>query len=150
MSSEQNPALTPEALVGALLAAAKLSVLPAQLWPLQAAFAELETGVSADGTVGRAMARIPKGRSGPEAPYPVLRRVVHNLMRRGLISPVGAGWGAGYEVSRAWMDDSLALLGTLSRGDLDAVQRTGQRLVAMATMLSKKPVVSRPASSATI
>jgi hypothetical protein len=150
VSYEMPPVLTPEALIGALLAAGNASFLPAQLWPLQASFEEMADDAETNGPVGRALLRMPKGMPGPDLPYPMLRHVMHNLVRSGRLTPVGRGWEAGYKASARWIRESEGLLAALDADDVAVLRSTAQRLVAMATMASKKPRASRPVSSVTI
>jgi len=153
MVSYENMAdtsLTPEALVGLVLAAGPAPLLPAQLWPLQAALEQLEADAPGEGAVARVLARMPKSASGPAPGFSSVRPVVHALARRGLLTAVGCGWEAGYRIDPGWVEHSGLLLQRLSDDEARAVRKAAQRFVAMATMASKKPAASRPVMSATI
>lgn len=142
--------LTPEALVGVMLAACEARFLSVQPWPLEAAFEGLELEAESGGSVRRTLGRMPRTTGVPGPRFLASRKIIDSLVRRELLTPTGSGWKAGYEVSPAWIAESDQLLGELSDSDAAAVRSVAQGLVAMTTMASKKPVTSLTERSATI
>jgi hypothetical protein len=141
-------ALTSESVIALLCAAADMHWLPAQHWPIDAALEELADAVPDDSEVGRALAQMPRS-VGPGDRFPRVRSLMRELVSLGLLIPGGTGWGAGFSVSEAWVTASESLLASLSKKEQDILEHVGQRLCAMVTMASKKPVASGLTGSGT-
>jgi hypothetical protein len=141
-------ALTSEAVVGVLCAAAGLSRLPARHWPLDAALEELAERVDARGDIGLALARMPRT-SGAGDRFPRIRPLLRQLVTLGLLVPYGSGSDAGFVIEGTWAEANAALLASLAESDRRALGEVAQRLCAMVTMASKNPVANGLAGSGT-
>lgn len=142
--------LTRETLVGLLCAAAGLERLPAQHWPIDGALQYLEREVPENSAVGRALARWPRPGPDPSFRYGELPALAHTLVSLGFFTPEGTNAEASFRIDPSWATDNDALLIRLPESEQRPLRRAGQRLVAMATMASKKPVAAVASSDGTI
>jgi hypothetical protein len=134
--------LTRETLVGLLCAAAGLDRLPAQHWPVDAALQYLERHVVKDSAVARTLARWPRPHTDPSFQYGELPALTRKLVSLGLLAPEGTSWEASFRVEASWAAKNRALFIRLPATEQRSLRRAGQRLVALATMASKKPVAA--------
>jgi hypothetical protein len=142
--------LTRETLVGLLCAAGRLERLPAQQWPVDGALQYLERDVPLDSTVGRTLAKWPRLKNDPSFRYGELPVLARRLVSLGLLTPEGARSEAVFRIDASWATKNEALLTRLPGREQRPLRRAGQRLVAMATMASKKPVAAVVSSDGTI
>lgn len=147
-AADPDNGLTSEALIGLLCAETGLQWLPAQHWPIDAALEELASSLPRGSNLGVAIAQMPRS-AGPGDRFPGVRPLLRQLVDLGLLTPGGSGWGAGFLVDEDWLRANESLLASLPLGERAALERVGQRLCAMATMASKKPVASRLIRSGT-
>lgn len=119
--------------------------VPALPWALGDALLHVARRAPADGSLARAA--LPRTTAAAEA-------AAHHAMRRlvelGAVSPAGSGWYAGFEPVADRRHQLDQLRGCLSGADRRVMREAAQRLVAMATIWSKKPVTSLPRGAATI
>lgn len=142
--------LTPEALVGAVVAAADADFLSAQLWPLDLALVALHDGTTDESALHAALDRMPQASVRNGLRFTGLRPIIHALVRRGLLDPGGEGWSAGYTVAFELKRQGELLAGSLTPHDRRALRKAGQALVAATRMASKNPAASLPTGSDTI
>lgn len=144
------PAFTPAAVVGLLVCAGRVGVLPVHTWTLQVALTELESRVDETLPLGQVLRRWPRhvGPAGRE--FLGVDAMLRQLVRTGHLRPEGSGWAAGYRVDEEWMEMSERLMPLLERSERVAIRRGGQRLFACATTLSKNARASAPQGSPTI
>jgi hypothetical protein len=143
-------AITPEALVGALVGAVGVEFLSAQLWPLDLALSALADGVPAETPLGQTVDRMPQATVRNGLRFTSLRSIIHALVRRGLIDPGGNGWNAGYVVAPELRAQGLVLTDSLTPVERRALRKAGQALVAATSMASKNPAASLPSGSSVI
>jgi hypothetical protein len=143
-------AITPEALVGALVGSADIEFLSAQLWPLDLAFAALADSAPAESSLHGALDRMPQATVRNGLRFTSLRAIIHALVRRGLLDPGGNGWNAGYVVAPELREQGLKLTASLTPVERRALRKAGQALVAATSMASKNPAASLPSGSSTI
>src|SRR5258708_5500277 len=105
------PVLTPASLIGLIIAAADLSVLPSRTWALQVALAALETATAKAGTAAAGVLRAwPRRVGGAGREFVGVDQIVRQLVKLGHLSPEGYGWRAGYRVGDAWRRQSDELI----------------------------------------
>lgn len=143
-------ALTPDAVLPLLLAAADADFVPAQLWPLDTALIVLDREISAESPVARALGRMPQARITTSQRFTGLRGSIHRLVAAGALVPGGEGWGAGYAVEPDLLDRGRAMIAVLSLPEQVALRRAGQTFRDASRMLSKKSAASLPSGSARI
>lgn len=142
--------LTPEALIEALVAAAKADFLSAQLWPLDLALATLAETVPTESALHGALNRMPQATVLNGLRFTSIRTIIHALVRRGLLDPGGNGWSAGYTVAPEMRRQGQMLSESLTLVERRALKEAGQALLAATSMASKNPSVSAPSGSVTI
>jgi hypothetical protein len=142
--------ITREALVGLLCAAGHLQRLPAQHWPIDAALQYLEREVPTHSAVGRTLAAWPRPGTDPSFRYGELPALARRLVCLGLLTPEGTRSEAVFRIDTSWTTENEALLNRLPMREQRPLLRAGQRLVAMATMASKKPIAAVVSSDGTI
>lgn len=128
--------LTSNTFLGLLMAESKLKAIPAEPWPLEGAIEAL-----AGNPQGGHLAKTAKGWL---AVKPSARGRVQGVARwardacdTGLLHPMGEGWSAGFRLDAAWLEDLAETRASLTRLEQSALCDASQRLVAMASMLSK-------------
>jgi hypothetical protein len=126
-----------ESLVALLALRAGLSHLPAATWPLEGALEMLRGRADESGVLCAALEQLPQRPLGPEERVAGVGQLVRELVATGRLMPEGTGWDARFRLSRAWLESHRELYVLLSADDRAALDRAGQQLVAMTTMLSK-------------
>lgn len=122
-----------------LCVAAGVDALPAATWPTEGA---VEVLIGLLCPTSRLLAAV--RRAGFRESHAGDQRIsgvkpaLEEAMLAGHLRPVGSGWSARYAVNGGWLDRHRALYQQLDQDDQAALHVAGQRLVAMATMVSKK------------
>jgi hypothetical protein len=142
-----SAAITPDAVLPLLLAAADSEFVPAQLWPLDAALVALDRVVPDGSPVARALRRMPQSSVSTGQRFTGLRGSIHRLVSSGALVPGGEGWDAGYAVSAELLYRGRSLLTTLTPPEHTALRRAAQTLNDSLRMLSKKSAASLPSGS---
>jgi hypothetical protein len=135
-----------DTLYSLIAAVAQVERLPAQPWAMADAMSYVARHAPGSGSLSW-LAKIINKR--PGAVDKLAREAVQQLVIAGDLVPVGHGWHAGYEVSGRAHESAMHVLESLPAHDQDVIEAAGQRLVAMATIWSKKAVASRLPRSAT-
>lgn len=143
-------ALTPDAVLPLLLAAANADFVPAQLWPLDTALAVLDRDTPEESAIAWALDRMPQARITTGQRFTGLRSSIHRLVASGALVPGGEGWDSGYAVASDFLGRGRAMLGTLPLAEQDALRRAGQAFNEASRMLSKKSAASLPSGLARI
>lgn len=143
-------ALTPDAVLPLVLAAADADFVPAQLWPLDSALVVLDRETDEGSEVARALTRMPQARITTGQRFTGLRGAIHRLVATGAFVPGGEGWDAGYTVSPEFLKRGRTMLSTLPPPEQAALRRAAQTFNDASRMLSKKAAASLPSGSATI
>lgn len=121
-------------------AVAQVERLPAQPWAMADAMSYVARHAPGGGSLSW-FAKITNKR--PGAADKLTRDAVRQLVTAGDLLPVGHGWHAGYEITGRAHESAMHVLESLPSHDQDVIEAAGQRLVAMATIWSKKAVASR-------
>jgi hypothetical protein len=143
-------ALTPDAVLPLVLAAADADFIPAQLWLLDTALIVLDREIPEASGLARALDRMPQARVTTGQRFTGLRGSIHRLVASGALVPGGEGWDAGYAVAPEFIDKGRAMLATLPLPEQAALGRAGQAFNEASRMLSKKSLAFLPSGSATI
>jgi hypothetical protein len=145
-----HTALTPDAVLPLVLAAAGADFVPAQLWPLDTALVVLDRETAEGSGIARALARMPQDRITTGQRFTGLRDSIHRLVASGALIPGGEGWDAGYAVLPGLIDQGCRMLSTLPLPEQAALRRAAQTFNEASRMLSKKSLASLPSGSARI
>lgn len=143
-------ALTPDAVLPLVLAAADADFVPAQLWPIDSALAVLDRETRDRSEIARALARMPQARITTGQRFTGLRDTIYRLVASGALVPGGEGWDAGYAVASEFLDRGRTMLVTLSLPEQAALRCAAQAFSDASRMLSKKSAASLPSGSARI
>jgi hypothetical protein len=125
-------------LVALLALRGPLTHIPAATWPLEGALEVLSSELRDDSLLREALGQLPPERLGPDQRVAGVRQLLRSLTMRGQLTPEGSGWDARFTIDASWLRAHTNLYGLLQTSDRAAVDKAAQRLVAMATMLSKK------------
>lgn len=129
---------TKAAFVGLLLWAGDLRRLPAQAWPLEAAIELLVENAPKRSDLQKAAREWSMDEPTPNGRIAGLRPWLRQGVETRLLTPEGIGWDAAYLVDEAWIEGCGRLAKALSDPEREALMSAAQRMVAMATMVSKK------------
>jgi hypothetical protein len=129
---------TRSTLIGLLVAEAKLPLIPAEPWPLEAAIETLLEAAPEKGELGRAALGWLRSQPSPSGRIKGVRSWIHEATESGILVAEGRGWQAGYRPTPRWLTETAALRGDLDLADAQALEAAAQCLVAMSTMLWKK------------
>jgi len=129
---------TRSTLIGLLVAEAKLPLIPAEPWPLEAAIETLLEAAPGEGALGRAALGWLRSQPSPSGRIKGVRSWIREATAAGILVTEGRGWEAGYRPTRKWLTETAALRGGLDLADAQALEAGAQCLVAMSTMLWKK------------
>jgi hypothetical protein len=143
-------AVLPDAVLPLLVAEANVEFLPAQLWPLDAAFVVLAREVPDASPVSRALSRMPQATQPNSQRFTGLRSSIQRLVAKRMLKPEGCGWDAGYVVSPEMRDRGSQMLAALSPPERAALRDAAQVLSDASRMLSKNVAASALSGSPTI
>jgi|SRR6185312_605276 hypothetical protein len=129
--------LTRTTFLGLLLAESKLPRIPAEPWPLEGAVEAL-AGNPRGGRLAQAATKWLAPEPSANGRVQGVARWARDASTAGLLSPEGEGWAAGYRPVGDWVERTGAIREQLGEDELGALIDAAQRLVAMASMLSKK------------
>jgi hypothetical protein len=129
-------------LVGMLLAAANVSKLPVQAWPLEVAFETLERVLKSTSSLRIAVAQACNPCESPR--FSSLSRSVRSLARSGHLRAVGRGWEAGFAPSAEFIDSGNSGIRGLSKSDVAAIRRAADQLATHLTTWSNSSIAARP------
>lgn len=139
-------ALGKPGLVGLLVAASELEVLPARPWCIEAALerlsVELDQGAEPGGPLAAALSRWQVAGNAARSRFPGLRSVVAGLVSSGALAPDNYA----FTVDTHWRAVHANLLDLLPTTERAAAAAAAQTLVAMATISSKQALT--PSTSA--
>ena len=129
--------LSRQTLIGLIWAGSGTERIPADPWAFEAALERLDQGELSDG-LAKAVDLLRPATGRADRRFIGLSREFRRLAEAGLITPEGEGATAVLRADRQWLQDCAKTRRHLSDGDESEILNAGQRLVAMATMLSKK------------
>ncbi len=130
---------TKSTLLGLLVAEAGLERIPAQPWTLEAAIEKLARSTKPESGLGGAARSWLLEQAGPGGRVGGVEAWLADAAQAGLLRPEGEGWQAGYSPRADWIRQSAALGSSLSGEEREGLAAGAQCLVAMSTMLWKKP-----------
>lgn len=129
---------TRSTLIALLVAEAKLPLIPAEPWPLEAAIEALLKAAPKESGLGRAAESWLRPQPSPSGRIKGVRGWMREAAEAEIIVAEGRGWQAGYRPRPKWLTDTAALRRGLDLAEAQAVSAGAQCLVAMSTMLWKK------------
>lgn len=129
---------TRSTLIALLVAEAKVPLIPAEPWPLEAAIEVLIREAPKESELGRAAQGWLRAQPSPSGRIEGVRSWTREAAEAGVIVAEGRGWQAGYRPMPKWLSDTATLRRGLDLPDAQALSAGAQCLVAMSTMLWKK------------
>lgn len=129
---------TRSTLIALLVAEAKLPLIPAEPWPLEAAIEALLKTAPKEGELSRAAHGWLRPQPSPSGRIKGVRSWMREAAESGIIVAEGRGWQAGYRPRPRWLTGTVALRRGLDLAEAQALSVGAQALVAMSTMLWKK------------
>lgn len=132
------PIVTPRSLVAMLWAHSHVDRMPVDGWPVEAAIEALAQDVEVLPVLGPAVRELLSPIPRADRRVVGIRGVLREAAAAGDLVPEGQGGAASYRATEAWLSRHSELIGHLSQGEQEALDEAAQRLVAMATIWSKR------------